>query len=78
VNAMLAKVILPKPHDWSKVKAICDAVIAGGYTLLPSYDNLWDNTNENSAESIFEIIAMVGHRRELGHIYVLRNGLEEI
>ncbi len=56
VNALLAKVYATKePHDWSKVKQYSDAVISGGYTLLPSYDNLWDNTNENSAESIFEI-----------------------
>jgi hypothetical protein len=37
------------------VGAYCDAVIAGGYTLLPDYDQLWNNQNENSAEAIFEI-----------------------
>jgi hypothetical protein len=56
VNAMLAKVYATRePHDWNKVKQYCDAVIAGGYTLLPDYEQLWNNANENSAESIFEI-----------------------
>jgi uncharacterized protein (UPF0297 family) len=56
VNAVLAKVYATRePHDWNKVKQYCDAVIAGGYTLLPDYDDLWKNANENSAESIFEI-----------------------
>jgi hypothetical protein len=55
VNAMLAKVYATQePHDWNKVKQYCDAVIAGGYTLLPTYDQLWDNQHENSAEAIFE------------------------
>lgn len=56
VNAVLAKVYATiEPHDWNKVKQYCDAVIAGGYSLLPAYDKLWDNSVENSAESIFEI-----------------------
>lgn len=56
VNALLAKVYATQePHDWAKVKEYCDAVIAGGYTLLADYDQLWNNQNENSAESIFEI-----------------------
>lgn len=56
VNAMLAKVYATiEPHDWSKVSSYCDAVIAGGYSLLPEYADLWDNANENSAEAIFEI-----------------------
>lgn len=55
-NAMLAKVYATQePHDWDKVKQYCDAVIAGGFSLLPDYEQLWDNANENSAESIFEI-----------------------
>jgi hypothetical protein len=55
-NAMLAKVYAAQePHDWAKVKKYCDDVIAGGYTLLPDYNQLWENTNENSSESIFEI-----------------------
>lgn len=55
-NAVLAEVYATiEPHDWGKVNQYCDAVIAGGYSLLPSYDDLWDNANENSAESIFEI-----------------------
>jgi starch-binding outer membrane protein, SusD/RagB family len=56
VNALLAKVYATmEPHDWSKVNQYCDAVIARGYTLLPEYDQLWDNAHENSSESIFEI-----------------------
>ena len=56
VNALLAKVYATQePHDWAKVKEYCDAVIAGGYTLLPDYDQLWNNAAENTAESIFEI-----------------------
>jgi len=56
VNAMLAKVYATKePHDWNKVKQYCDAVIAGPYSLLSSYDHLWDNLHENSSEAIFEI-----------------------
>lgn len=56
VNALLAKVYATRePKDWNKVKEYTDAVIAGGYTLLPEYDQLWDNSQENSAESIFEI-----------------------
>jgi starch-binding outer membrane protein, SusD/RagB family len=56
VNALLANVYATmEPHDWNKVKQYADAVIAGGYTLLPEYDQLWDNSVENSTESIFEI-----------------------
>lgn len=55
-NAVLAKVYATRePHDWAKVKQHCDAVIAGGYTLLADYDQLWNSANENSAEAIFEI-----------------------
>ena len=40
-NAMLAKVYATiEPHDWNKVKQYCDAVIGGGYSLLPEYDQL--------------------------------------
>lgn len=56
VNAMLAKVYATQePHDWARVRDYCDAVIAGGYSLLDEYEQLWDNANENSAEAIFEI-----------------------
>ncbi len=56
VNAMLAKVYATiEPHDWTKVNQYCDAVIAGGYSLLPTFEQLWNNSVENSAESIFEI-----------------------
>lgn len=56
VNAVLAKVYATlAPQDWNKVKQYCDAVIAGGYTLVPDYDQLWALGNENTSESIFEI-----------------------
>jgi hypothetical protein len=56
VNAMLAKVYATQePHDYNKVLEYCNAVIAGPYSLLPDYNQLWLNSNENSAESIFEI-----------------------
>jgi len=56
VNAMLAKVYATQePHDWQKVLKYCDDVISGGYSLLPEYDQLWDNAHENSSEAIFEI-----------------------
>jgi starch-binding outer membrane protein, SusD/RagB family len=55
-NALLAKVYATiEPHDWAKVNQYCDAVIGGGYTLLPQYSQLWDNAHENSSEAIFEI-----------------------
>lgn len=56
VNALLAKVYATQdPHDYGKVISYCNDVIAGGYSLLPDYHMLWDNANENSVESIFEI-----------------------
>jgi uncharacterized protein (UPF0297 family) len=56
VNAMLAKVYATiEPHDYNKVVQYCDAVINGPYSLLPEYEDLWNNSVENSAESIFEI-----------------------
>jgi hypothetical protein len=56
VNAVLAKVYATQPvHEWPKVNQYCDAVMAGGYSLLPDYNQLWDNANENSPEAIFEI-----------------------
>ncbi|MBV2246629.1 MAG: RagB/SusD family nutrient uptake outer membrane protein [Lentimicrobium sp.] len=55
-NAYLAKVYATmEPKDYGKVILYCDAVINGGYSLLPEYDMLWDNEHENSTESIFEV-----------------------
>jgi hypothetical protein len=55
-NTVLAKVYATMlPHDYAKVSQYCDAVINGGYSLLPEYDQLWNNEQENSAESIFEV-----------------------
>ena len=56
VNAVLAKVYATKiPRDYAKAIQYADAVINGGYSLLPDYETLWNGTIENSAESIFEI-----------------------
>lgn len=56
VNGMLAKVYATiEPHDWNKVLKYCNDVIAGPYSLLPQFDQLWDDAHENSSESIFEI-----------------------
>ena len=56
VNATLAKVYATvEPHDWTKVSQYCDEVVAGPYSLLPEFEQLWDNMHENSVESIFEI-----------------------
>ena len=56
VNAVLAKVYATQePHQWDKVLKYCNDVAAGGYSLMPEYDQLWDNSIENSVESIFEI-----------------------
>lgn len=56
VNALLAKVYATmEPHNWEKVNEYCDAVIALGYELVPDYETLWNNTQENTVESIFEI-----------------------
>ena len=49
VNALKAKVNATKPSpDWNQVIQNCDKVIAEGYTLLSTYDQLFDG-NEQSA-----------------------------
>lgn len=55
-NALLAKVYATMPNpDWAKVSQYCDVVIGGGYTLMPTYDHLFDSLHEGNAESIWEI-----------------------
>ena len=56
-NTMLAKAYAHQPNpDWTMVKAHASEVInSGAYQLLPSFDNLWKPTNENTPESIFEV-----------------------
>jgi hypothetical protein len=55
-NAMLAKVYATiEPHDYNKVVEYCDAVINGPYQLLDNYEDLWNNSDENTVESIFEV-----------------------
>jgi len=56
VNALLARVYSTRtPVDYNKVLQYCNAVIDGGYSLLTSYDYLFDYLHENSSESIFEV-----------------------
>lgn len=55
-NALLAKVYATMPNpDWAKVKQHCDVVIGGGYTLLPTFDHLFDSAHEGNTESIWEV-----------------------
>ena len=55
-NALLAKVYATMPNpDWTKVNQYCDVVIGGGYTLLPTFDHLFDSAHEGNAESIWEV-----------------------
>jgi hypothetical protein len=55
-NALLAKVYATMPNpDWAKVNQYCDVVIGGGYTLLPTFDHLFDSAHEGNSESIWEV-----------------------
>lgn len=51
---------LKQYRDWNKVKAACEAIEAMGYSLDPSYANLWafdleaETAMHNNQESIFE------------------------
>lgn len=55
-HALLAKVYATKPNpDWDKVIEECNVVINGGYSLLTTYDHLFDGNHEGNAESIWEI-----------------------
>ena len=54
--SLLAKVNATKPNpDYAKVISYADQVIGQGYSLLPNYENLFDNAHNANAESIFEI-----------------------
>lgn len=55
-KALLAKVYATKNNpDWGKVIQYCDEVINGGYSLLTTYDHLFDSNHEGNSESIWEI-----------------------
>jgi starch-binding outer membrane protein, SusD/RagB family len=55
-NALLAKVYATMPNpDWAKVIQYSDAVIGGGYSLMPTYDHLFDSAHEGNSESIWEV-----------------------
>ena len=54
--ALLAQVYATKPNpDYAKVVSYTDQLMAQGYSLLPTYDHLFDTAHEANAESIFEI-----------------------
>ena len=56
VHALTAKVYAAmEVPNWTKVNAHCDSVIASGYLLMGSYDDLWTAATDNSDESIFKI-----------------------
>jgi len=60
-NALLAKIYAQMPEgqgrDYAKVIVYCDAVInsPAGYSLMPSFDQLWDGSHYNNQESIMEV-----------------------
>ena len=55
-KALLAKVYATMPNpDWNKTIQYCDEVIAGGYTLMPTFDHLFDSAHEGNEESIWEV-----------------------
>ena len=56
VNALLAKVYATKPSpDYTKSLQYSNAVIAQGYTLMTTYDHLFDGNHEGNSESIWEV-----------------------
>lgn len=56
VNALLAKVYASKPNpDWAKVQQYADATISGGYSLMGSFDQLFDGNHKNNSEAIWEM-----------------------
>ena len=55
-KALLAKVYATMPNpDWNKTIQYCDEVIGGGYTLMPTFDHLFDSAHEGNNESIWEV-----------------------
>jgi hypothetical protein len=55
VNALLAKVYAFKPTpDWAKVNQYATEVGNLGYDLVANYGSLFDTTNKNSVEAIWE------------------------
>ncbi|CAD7815823.1 SusD-like protein [Chryseobacterium aquaeductus] len=55
INALLAKLYATKPSpDYAKSLQYCNAVIADNYTLLSTYDQLFDGMHEGNSESIWE------------------------
>jgi starch-binding outer membrane protein, SusD/RagB family len=54
-QALLAKVFMYR-QDWQNAFAYADSVITSGqYSLLEDYGQIWRQSGDNSAESIFEI-----------------------
>ena len=54
VNSILAKVYASMPTpNWDSVAYYCDKVIPD-YSLLPDFNQLWDNNHKNNSEAIWE------------------------
>lgn len=53
--------------QWTKAKDQLDEVLGYGYKLVDSYASLFDGTNDNSTESIFEIQYTAGTGKDLGN-----------
>ena len=53
-EALLAKVYA-QMGDYTNALDYCNKVLAWNYSLVPTYDYLFDGNHENSSESIFEI-----------------------
>jgi hypothetical protein len=54
-NALLGLVYLTNGEDVLAATALQRVVDSGLYSLVPNYADLWGPTNENNAESVFEI-----------------------
>ena len=56
-NALLAKVYATMPNpDWAKCIQYSNAVInSGKYSLMPDFDDLFNNLHDGNAESIWEV-----------------------
>lgn len=54
VSGLLARVHA-ELGNWNEVIDHSQQVMAGGYSLLPDYESLWNGSVENSSEAIFEV-----------------------
>lgn len=55
-QALLGKAYLYQNDKFSDAAAVLDELVASGnYSLVTNYNNIFENTNENNQESVFEI-----------------------